>query len=97
MAINSHAKSTARVLTSFTLLLLAVRTSTVATASKKVTMITSTHNLPLKFYIYVTEKRYSSTDNLLRAFGTHSDPFISDDVCCYSQPRFDETAKLFHK
>ena len=60
-------------------------------------MIISTHNLPSKFYIYVTEKKYSSTDNLLRAFGTHSDPFISDDVCCYSQPRFDETAKLFHK
>ena len=24
-------------------------------------------------------------------------PFISDDVCCYSHPRFDEAAKLFHK
>ena len=23
-------------------------------------------------------------------------PFISDDVCCYSQPSFDEAAKLFH-
>ena len=21
-----------------------------------------------------------------KAFGTHTDPFISDDVCCYSQP-----------
>ena len=24
------------------------------------------------------------------------DPFLSD-VCCNSQPRFDETAKFFHK
>ena len=30
-----------------------------------------------------------------RAFRTHSDPFISDDVCCYSQPRFDGAAKFF--
>ena len=28
---------------------------------------------------------------------THPDLFISDDVCCHSQPRFDEAAKLFHK
>ena len=34
---------------------------------------------------------------LCRAFGTNPDPFISDDVCCYSQPHFDEAAKLFHK
>ena len=41
------AKSTFRVSTIFTLLLFAVRTSTVATASKEVAMFTSTHNLPL--------------------------------------------------
>ena len=34
---------------------------------------------------------------LRRAFGTNSDPFISDDVCGYLQPHFDEAAKLFHK
>ena len=46
-------------------------------------------------------KKCSSTPTIcwkfIRAFGTHLDPFISDDVCCYSQPRFDEAAKLFHK
>ena len=40
-------KSTFRVSTIFMSLLFAVRTSTVATASKEVTMFTSTHNLPL--------------------------------------------------
>ena len=29
--------------------------------------------------------------------GTHPDLFIGDDICCHSQPRFDEAAKLFHK
>ena len=44
----SQAKCTVRVLTSFTSLVLAMRTSTVATASfKKGTVITSSHNLPL--------------------------------------------------
>ena len=41
---------------------------------------------------------FFNTKNLLKvsgAFGIHPDPFISDDVCCYSQPRFDEAAKLF--
>ena len=44
---NGHAKCTVWVSTKLTSLLLAVRTSTVATVSKKVKMITSTHNLPL--------------------------------------------------
>ena len=46
-------------------------------------------------------KKYSSTPTICwkfsRALGTHPDPFISDEVCCYSQPRFDEAAKLFYK
>ena len=41
----SLAKCTLRVSTSSTSLLSALRTSAVATASKRVTMITSTHNL----------------------------------------------------
>ena len=41
------AKCIVRVSTSVTSLLLAARTSTVAIASRKETMITSTHNLPL--------------------------------------------------
>jgi len=49
--------------------------------------------------ISVIEK-YSSTPTIFcklrRAFKTHSDPFVSD-VCCYSQPCFDEAAELFHK
>ena len=44
---NSRSNCTVRVLTRLTSLLFAVRTSTVATSSRKVTMITSTHNLPL--------------------------------------------------
>ena len=43
--LNSHAKRTVRVSPSFRSLLQAVRTCTVATASRKVTMITFTHNL----------------------------------------------------
>ena len=49
--------------------------------------------------ISVTEK-YSSTltvfGKLRRAFKTHSDPVVSD-ICCYSQPCFDEATKLFRK
>ena len=45
--INSHAKCTVQVLTRFTSLLFAVRTSMAATTSKKVTMVTSTYNFPL--------------------------------------------------
>ena len=41
-----------RVSTRFTTLLFAVRTSTVATASKEVTMITSTHKLPLSTLLW---------------------------------------------
>ena len=44
---HSHAKCTYRVLARFPSLLFAMRTSTVATAYKKVTMITSTHFLTL--------------------------------------------------
>ena len=44
---NRVAKGTFRVSTRSTSLLLAGRTSTVATASKEVTMFTSTHNLSL--------------------------------------------------
>ena len=44
-------------------------------------------------------KKYSSTptmcEKFTESFRTHSDPFISDDFCCYSQPRFDEAAKFF--
>ena len=44
-------------------------------------------------------KKYSSTPTICwkfsKAFGTHPDPLISGDVCCYSQPRFDGAAKLF--
>ena len=43
---NSNAKRTVGVLTKLMSFLLAVRTSTVAIALRKVTMITSTHNLP---------------------------------------------------
>ena len=46
-------------------------------------------------------KNYSLTPTICwkfsKAFGTHPDSFISGDVCCYSQPRFDGAAKLFHK
>ena len=35
--------------------------------------------------------------SLAELLGTHPDLFISDDVCCHSQPWFDEAAKLFHK
>ena len=35
--------------------------------------------------------------SLAELLGTHPDLFIGDDVCCHSQPRFDEAAKLFHK
>ena len=42
---NRLAKVTFRVSTRLTSLLFAMRTSTVATTSKKVTMYTSTHNL----------------------------------------------------
>ena len=45
--INSHAKCTVQVLTRFTSLLFAIRTSMAATTSKKVTMVTSTYNFPL--------------------------------------------------
>ena len=34
-------------------------------------------------------------NNVLK-IGQHPDPIISD-VCCYSQPCFDEAAKLFHE
>ena len=44
---HGHAKCTYRVLARFTSLLFAIRTSKVATAYKKVTMITSTHILTL--------------------------------------------------
>ena len=44
---HGHAKCTYRVLARFTSLLFAMRTSKVATAYKKVTMITSTHILTL--------------------------------------------------
>ena len=40
-------------------------------------------------------KKYSSNQQFVE-IGTHPDPFISDDVCCYSQPRFDKATKLFH-
>ena len=46
------------------------------------------------------KKVFFNTNNvwkLPRAFGTDPDPFISDNLCCYSQSRFDEAAKLFHK
>ena len=39
----------------------------------------------------ILQKIFFNTNNLLkisRAFGTHPDSFISDDVCCYSQPGF---------
>ena len=42
-------QSTFRVSTTFTSLLFAVRTATVATASKEGTMFTFTHNLPLSY------------------------------------------------
>ena len=45
--LSSHAKCTVRVSTIFPSLLLAVRTSTVATAFSRVTRIVSTHNLVL--------------------------------------------------
>ena len=45
--INSHAKCIVQVLTRFTSIPFAVRTSMVATTSKKVTMVTSTYNFPL--------------------------------------------------
>ena len=35
--------------------------------------------------------------SLAELLGTHPDLFIDDDICCHSQPRFDEAAKLFHK
>ena len=47
--IYSHAKRKVRVLRRFTQLLFAVRTSSIATANKKETMITSTHNLLSSF------------------------------------------------
>ena len=46
-AVKSFRSQVVRVSTSFMSLLLTVRTSKAATASKKVAMITSTHNLPL--------------------------------------------------
>ena len=48
---NSHAKCAVWVSTKLTSLLLVVMTSTVATASKKVKMVTSTHNLPISYFI----------------------------------------------
>ena len=49
--------------------------------------------------ISVTEK-YSLMPTIFcklrRALKTHSDPVVSD-FCCYSQPFFDEAAKLFRK
>ena len=45
------AKCTVRSICFPSFLLAGVRTSTVATASKKVTMVTSTHNLPLSSLI----------------------------------------------
>ena len=47
--IFSHAKRTVRVLRRFTQLLFSVGTSSIATATKKETMITSTHNLLSSF------------------------------------------------
>ena len=46
---HNHAKRTYRVFARFTSLLFAMRASTVATASKKATMITFTHILTLSF------------------------------------------------
>ena len=50
-------------------------------------------------YIVCYRKTYSSTPTICwkfsRAFGIHPDPFVSDGVCCYSQPRFDEHCLLF--
>ena len=46
---DGQAKSTGRISSSFTSILLAVRTYTVATASKTVKMVTYTYNLPLSF------------------------------------------------
>ena len=44
-------------------------------------------------------KKYSSTPTMCgkftESFRAHSDPFTSDDFCCYSRPRFDEAAKFF--
>ena len=46
-------------------------------------------------------KKYSLTPTICwkftKAFGTHPDSFISSDVCCYPQPRFDLAGRLFHK
>ena len=47
---NSHAKCAVWVSTKLTSLLLVVMTSTVATASKKVKMVTSAHNLPISHF-----------------------------------------------
>lgn len=49
--------------------------------------------------ISVREKYFSTPTifcKLRRAFRTHSDPVVGD-ICCYSQPCFDEAAELFHK
>ena len=49
----SHAKCRAQVLIRFSALLLSMRTPTVATASKRVTIITSTHNFPLSPFHFI--------------------------------------------
>ena len=64
--VNSHAKCTVWVSTKLTSLQLAARTSTVATVSKKVKMVTSTHNLPLsslhkKLFIFCCGEKTNST------------------------------------
>ena len=41
-------------------------------------------------------QRNNPPHNNVLEIGQHPDPIISD-VCCYSQPCFDEAAKLFHK
>ena len=60
--------------------------------SSRVTIIFF-QKLKKKKYIYI----YSSTATIYwkfsRLFGSHPDSFISDDVCNYSQPRFDATRR----
>ena len=50
-------------------------------------------------YIVCYRKKYSSTPTICwkfsKGFGIHPDPFISDGVSCYSQPRFEEHCLLF--
>ena len=47
--------------------------------------------------ILLIQRNILHHQQFLESYTKHPNPFISDDVCCYSPPSFDEVAKLFHK